>query len=62
MTKQKTPPAPPESRSPKGTGEDKRASVGERSGRGGPPPADDRRGQGAAVRENTSHKGYQQDR
>lgn len=60
MTVKKTPPAPPENRSPKGTGEDRRAPLSEGAGAAVPRP--DQRGGQAAVKQNTTHQGHQQDR
>jgi hypothetical protein len=56
----KTPPVPPANRSPKGTGDEKRAPL-ERGGKKGE-ARPDQRGHQAASKQNTTHQGYQQDR
>ena len=57
----KPPPAPPENRSPKGTGEDKSPR---RNARQAEPAAQnpEQQGQQGNIKQNTTHQGYQQDR
>ena len=61
MARKKAPPAPPKNRSPKGHGDDKRASIDNRQARG-----DASTGGGAneasTVGQNTTHQDHQQDR
>lgn len=59
----KAPPVPPENRSPKGTGDDKRAEVNPQHGRGrGPDHDTSKQAEEGNTRINTTHQGYQQDR
>ncbi|GAB1580374.1 MULTISPECIES: hypothetical protein [Phyllobacteriaceae] len=54
------PPAPPENRSPKGTGEKKVAAADEKAGAAAANP--EKQGQSGNTKINTTHQGYQQDR
>lgn len=62
MTVKKTPPVPAANRSPKGTGDDKRAPLNAGSAKGDETSAPDQRGRTGGVKQNTTHQGYQQDR
>ncbi|HVI28248.1 hypothetical protein [Hansschlegelia sp.] len=62
MTSKTTPPVPPANRSPKGTGDEKRAPLASGAGGGDQTDHPDQRGQTAATKQNTTHQGYQQDR
>lgn len=58
----KMPPIPPASQSPKGGGEDKRATADETGHGTHDAPNPDRQGQQGNSNVNTTHQGYQQDR
>jgi hypothetical protein len=58
---EKAPPVPPANRSPKGTGDEKRAPLGASGAKGGQSNPD-QQGQTGASKQNTTHQGYQQDR
>lgn len=62
MTSKATPPVPPGNRSPKGTGDDKRASPGSAAGGSGQVANPEQRGQTGNTKQNTTHQGHQQDR
>ncbi|RCS25102.1 hypothetical protein DUT91_06660 [Phyllobacterium salinisoli] len=55
------PPAPPENRSPKGTGDEKKTIVSDQKADGGAENPE-KRGQSGNTKINTTHQGYQQDR
>jgi hypothetical protein len=58
----KAPPVPPENRSPKGPGDDKRASVEAAGAKGDETSQPEQRGRTGDVKQNTTHQGHQQDR